>query len=237
VKWLKVNVKEKKSLIFKRQHSPVNVNEKGFTLLELLISMVMLGIIVVILVGALRLGFRSVDSGERKADSLERMRVSLSVIDSQIQSQTALTYQGEEALGEEASQYYFNGERDSLEFSTNYSIWGGQKGYVVVSYSVLEEKGKAVLYASEHIVGVEETRGIKLLDAFDNIYFEYFYKGPTDEVGNWVEEWTDTSQIPAKIKIHLIKGGKDIPLIVPVRIGRSMLEKDLASTANEPDVE
>ena len=225
-------MKDKKSLIFECQHSPVNVNEKGFTLLELLISMVMLGIIVVILVGALRLGFRSVDSGERKADSLERMRVSLSVIDSQIQSQTALTYQEEEA-----QNYYFTGERDSLEFSTNYSIWGGQKGYVVVSYSVLEEKGKAVLYASEHIVGVEETRGIKLLDAFDNIYFEYFYKGPTDEVGNWVEEWTDTSQIPAKIKIHLIKGGKDIPLIVPVRIGGSMLEKDLASTANEPDEE
>jgi len=232
VKWLKVNVKEKNSLIFERQHSPVNVNEKGFTLLELLISMVMLGIIVVILVGALRLGFRSVESGERKADSLERMRVSLSVIDSQIQSQTALTYQEEEA-----ENYYFTGERDSLEFSTNYSIWGGQKGYVVVSYSVLEEKGKAVLYASEHLVGVEETRGTKLLDAFDSIYFEYFYKGPTDEVGNWVEEWTDTSQIPTKIKIHLIKGGKDIPLIVPVRIGRSMLEKDLASTTNEPGEE
>jgi general secretion pathway protein J len=225
-------VKEKKSFIFERQHSPVNIDEKGFTLLELLISMVMLGIIVVILVGALRLGFRSVDSGERKADSLERMRVSLSVIDSQIQSQTALTYQEEEA-----QNYYFTGEKDSLEFSTNYSIWGGQKGYVVVSYSVLEEKGKAVLYASEHIVGVEETRETKLLDAFDNIYFEYFYKGPTDEVGNWVEQWTDTSQIPTKIKIHLIKGGKDLPLIVPVRIGRSMLERDLASSANGPDEE
>jgi general secretion pathway protein J len=225
-------VKKKKSFIFECRYSQVNVNEKGFTLLELLISMVMLGIIVVILVGALRLGFRSVDSGERKADSLERMRVSLSVIDSQIQSQTALTYKEEEA-----ENYYFTGEKDSLEFSTNYSIWGGQKGYVVVSYSVSEEQGKAVLYAAEHIVGIEETRGTKLLDAFDNIYFEYFYKGPTDEVGNWVEEWTDSSQIPTKIKIHLVKGGKDIPLIVPVRIGRSMLERDLASTANEPDEE
>jgi general secretion pathway protein J len=231
-------MKEKKSFIFEHQHSPVNINEKGFTLLELLISMVMLGIIVVILVGALRLGFRSVDSGERKADSLERMRVSLSVIDSQIQSQTALTYQEGEA-----ENFYFTGERDSLEFSTNYSIWGGQKGYVVVSYRVSqeeekeEEKGKAVLYASEHIVGVEETKETKLLDAFDNIYFEYFYKGPTDEVGNWVDEWTDTSQIPAKIKIHLIKGGRDLPLVIPVRIGRSMLERDLASTANEPDEE
>ncbi len=229
-------MKEKKSFTFERQCSSITVDEKGFTLLELLISIVILGIIIVILVGAMRLGFRSVDSGERKTESLERMRVSLSIIDSQIQSQILLTYQKEEAEEETAEEYYFTGERDSLQLSTNYSIWGGQKGYVIVSYRVSqEEEGKSVLYASEHIVGVEETKETKLLDAFDNIYFEYFYKGPTDEVGDWVEEWTDTSQIPAKIKIHLIKGGKDLPLVIPVRIGRSMLQTDLASTANEPD--
>ena len=192
----------------------------GFTLLELLISIVILGIIIVILVGALRLGFRSVDSGERKIESLERMRVSLSIIDSQIQSQIPLTYQEGET-----KNYYFTGEKDSLQLSTNYSIWGGQKGYVIVTYRVVrEEKGKSVLYASEHIVGVEETKETKLLDTFDDIYFEYFYKGPTDEVGNWVEQWTDTSAIPEKIKVHLITGKKDIPLVIPVRIGRTMLQ-------------
>jgi general secretion pathway protein J len=226
----RLTMKEKKSLIFGRQSLSISLDEEGFTLLELLISIVMLGIIVVILVGALRLGFRSVDSGEKKMESLERMRVSLSVIDSQIQSQFPLTYQEEEA-----EKYYFTGERDSLQFSTNYSIWGGKKGNVVVSYSVSEEEGKSILYASEHIVGIEESKETKLLDAFDDIYFEYFYKGPTDEIGNWVEEWTDTTQIPAKIKIHLIKGGNDLPLIVPVRIGRSLLQTDLASTAKEPN--
>ena len=209
------------------------MKNKGFTLLELLISIVMLGIIMVILVGALRLGFRSVESGEKKMESLERMRVSLSMIDSQIQSQIPLTYQEEET-----TKYYFTGEKDSLQFSTNYSIWGGQKGYVIVTYSVsTEEEGKAVLYASEHIVGVEETKETKLLDAFDDIYFEYFYKGPTDEVGNWVEQWTDTSKIPEKIKVHLISGKKDLSLVIPVRIGRSMLQTDLFTTTGVPTEE
>src|SRR3989304_6144706 len=44
----------------------------GFTLLELLISIVMLGIMILIVTGAMRLGFRSVDAGEKKAESLER---------------------------------------------------------------------------------------------------------------------------------------------------------------------
>ncbi len=209
------------------------MKNKGFTLLELLISIVMLGIIMVILVGALRLGFRSVESGEKKIESLERMRVSLSMIDSQIQSQIPLTYQEEEA-----TKYYFTGERDSLQLSTNYSIWGGQKGYVIVTYSVSpEEGGKPILYASEHIVGVEETKETKLLDAFDDIYFEYFYKGPTDEVGNWVEQWTDTSKIPEKIKVHLMSGEKDLSLVIPVRIGRSMLQTDLFTDTGKPTEE
>ncbi len=187
----------------------------GFTLLELMISIVLLGIIIVIIAGAMRLGFRSVDSGEKKIESLERMRASLDIIDSQIQSQIPLTYDEE---GER--KYYFSGERDSLQFSTNYSIWGGQKGYVIVTYEVSSEgDGKPVLYASENIVGIEGSRVTKLLDAFDAIYFEYYYKDITAEEGNWVEQWTDSSTIPEKIKVHLVTGERDLSIIIPVRIG------------------
>ena len=195
-------------------------SRRGFTLLELMISIVLLGIIIVIIIGAMRLGFRSVDSGEKKIESLERIRASLDIIDSQIQSQIPLTYDEE---GER--KYYFTGEKDSLQFSTNYSIWGGQKGYVIVAYEVSsEDDGKPVLYASENIVGIEGSRVTKLLDAFDTIYFEYFYKDPTEEKGNWIEQWTDSSTIPEKIKVHLVTGQRDLSIIIPVRIGKSMMQ-------------
>ena len=146
------------------------MKNKGFTLLELLISIVILGIIIVILAGALRLGFRSVEAGEQKIESLERMRTSLFIIDSQIQSQILLTYRNEEAGEETPGGYYFTGERDSLQISTNYSIWGGKRGYVIVTYNVLSEgTGKTALQASEHIIGVEETKDTTLLDTFTPI--------------------------------------------------------------------
>lgn len=201
----------------------------GFTLLELMISLVLLVIIIVIIVGAMRLGFRSVDAGEKKIESLERIRASFNIMDSQIQSQIPLSYDEEGVR-----KYYFAGEKASLQFSTNYSIWGGQKGYVIVTYMVSTEgKGKPVLYASENIVGIEGSRETKLLDAFDDIYFEYFYKAPTEEAGNWVEQWTDSSTIPEKIKVHLVTGEKDLSMIIPVRIGRSMLQTSLVLPTEE----
>ncbi len=203
----------------------------GFTLLELLISIVMLGIIILIIVGAMRLGFRSVDAGEKKMESLERIRASFNIMDSQIQSLVPLTY-----VEEGETKFYFAGDKESLQFSTNYSIWGGQKGYVVVTYKVLsEDNGKPALYASENIVGIGSSEETKLLDNFDALYFEYFYKDPTEEVGTWVEQWTDTLNMPEKIKVHLVKGERDLSIIIPVRTRKSMLEIPSESSGEEEE--
>lgn len=192
----------------------IQYSNRGFTLLELLISIVILVIIILIIAGAMRLGFRSVDAGEKKTESLERFRTSLNIINSQIQSLLPIT------LSEEGTQQSnFTGSRQSMHFSTNYSIWGVQKGYVEVSYDVsYEDTGKQALYASENIMGTEGSKEIKLFDALDEIYFDYFYKDPTEEEGKWVEEWTDTLSLPEKIRLHLIKGKTDFSLIIPVRV-------------------
>ena len=100
--------------------------DAGFTLLELTISIMLIGIIVLIIVGAMRLGMRSVEAGERRIDTFERSQSSLNIIDSQIQSFVPLTYVSEDGT----NKYYFSGERESMQFSTNYSIWGGERGYV-----------------------------------------------------------------------------------------------------------
>ncbi len=212
-----------------------NVHEQGFTLLELLISIVMFGVIIVILGGALRLGFRSVDSGEKKIESLERMRASFSIIDSQIQSQISLM--NVTALRNDTEGIsYFLGEKDSLQFPTNYSIWGGQKGYVIVSYTVITEGSeKPALYAAENIVGVEGSRETKLFEGFDAIYFEYYYNDFTEEGGRWVEQWTDDFTIPEKIKVHLVSGEKDLSVIIPVRIKKSMTQTSLPSFTGEAE--
>ena len=68
------------------------VRQKGFTLLELLISMTLFLLVIVILGGALRLGFRSISAGEKRMDVLERFRSSFGIITNQLQSAVPLTY-------------------------------------------------------------------------------------------------------------------------------------------------
>lgn len=196
------------------------MKDDGLTLLELIISIAILGIIVLIIGGAMQLGFRSVESGEKKIEALERMRSSLTVIDSQVQSEIPLTYDDE---GER--KYYFIGDRGFLQFATNYSIWGMGQGYSIATYTVeTGENGKQVLYATENTVGIENTRTVRLFDAFDSIYFEFFYKEPTEEEGMWVEEWTDEFNFPEKIKIHLVEGMKDFSMIILLRARGSLAQ-------------
>jgi hypothetical protein len=70
---------------------------------------------------------------------------------------------------------------------------------------------------------------VKLLDNFDEIYFEYFYKDPTEEEGKWVEEWTDTANIPEKIRLHLVSGQRDLSFIIPVRVRQSIVQSSTAT--------
>lgn len=145
-------------------------------------------------------------------ESLERMRASLEIIDSQIQSGIPLIRPEGKTL------YYFKGTNDSLQLSSTFSIWGTQKGSVIASYRVMpDEHGRKSLYVSENIIGIKEKRNAKLLEEFGEIYFEYFYKDPLKKEEMWVAEWTDDSLIPKKVRLNLNDGTKRFSMIIPIR--------------------
>jgi general secretion pathway protein J len=194
----------------------------GFTLLELIISITLVAIIVLIISVAANLGYRSFNSGEKKMNAVERLRSSLTIIDAQIQSGVPLTL---EEGG--VKQYYFAGEQDSLKFSTNYSIWGGQRGYVIVNYRVdTDDRGKRTLFASEYKVGMENQKETKLLEGFDEITFDYYQQDATEEEGEWITQWVDEEMMPIRIRINLVRGSSSLSYIMPVRVGGAIGESD-----------
>jgi general secretion pathway protein J len=195
------------------------VLQQGFTLLELLIAMTLLVLIVTITMGALRFASRSVAAGERTTENQERFRTVTAILDAQIQSQMPLTYEEE---GNKA--YYFRGASKALRLATNYSIWGGARGYVIVNYRVDAANGKQTLYASEHAPGVEGTREAGLFINASEIFFEYYQREPNADAGTWVEEWSDEMAIPDKIRLHVAYGTRKFLFQFPLRAkGKTVL--------------
>ena len=194
------------------------MNTRGFTLLELLISISLIVMIVVVVAGTMQLGYRSVEVGEKKIDSLNRFRMSLLMIDAQLQSEVPLAYDGENGR-----EFYFKGERKSLQFSTNYSIWDGRRGYVVAAYRIEPDNyGRQAMYVSENVIGLKSKRETKLFDTMDDIYFEYFNKATTTE-DKWTPQWTETTEIPEKVRIQIHQGATRLSLVIPTRARGSLL--------------
>ena len=191
---------------------------QGFTLLEVMISITLISLILVIMAGAMRLSYRSIDRGEARSTYLERLKVTFSLIDDQIQSAIPLARQDDEE-----GRFFFEGSADKVQFASNYSLTSGQRGYVVVRYAATRaDDGTMALYIRENTMGVENAREIKLLEGMSEIRFEYFRKESEaeDVAGEWVETWTDELLFPRKIRVTLTFPDQKITFTVPIRANR-----------------
>jgi prepilin-type N-terminal cleavage/methylation domain-containing protein len=206
-----------------------HLGEQGFTLLELMISMLLILLVVVITTGAMRLGYRSVESGEKRIDAQERFRTSLNLIESQIQSGIPVSTATEGGV-----KYQFRGEPDSLQFSSNHSIWDGRRGYLIADYRVEPDaSGMKKLVASENTIGLPDKRETLLMNAMDDIHFEYFSTSIT-EGGSWSSRWTEDTSIPIKVRVHLVYRGKDFSTVIPIRIRPAFAQTGLTPGALSP---
>ncbi len=187
----------------------------GFTLLEVTISIVLMVSIVLIAGGAMRLAYRSVEGGQKKIAALERVRASVSIINAQIQSAAPLLT-GEDG----SSRIEFEGAGDSLTLATNYSIWGGRRGHVVVEYRVMrDEGGRQSLGATESVAETGQHRETTLFQGYAAIYFAYCGATDPGTEEEWTNEWDDSKTIPEKVRLVLVSGqNRSIAFTIPVRV-------------------
>ena len=87
----------------------------GFTLLELLITMTILGIIMTVIMGGFRMGIRAWEKGEAKAQYNQKLRVVLDHILEEIRSAHSLTITSEE---DDTKYHAFWGEPERIRFIT-----------------------------------------------------------------------------------------------------------------------
>lgn len=197
-------------------------DSRGFTLLELLISMTILSLITLLVLGAFRMGIRAWERGERDIDAHQRERIVLDLITRQIASIPVDTVQGIEGLA-------LKGDRKSLAFVSDiHLVPGNTFGMVYAIYRVeeAEDDGEILSLSEKNVALMGEDDDMDSDDLFTelirgaSIVFDYLKKYGDDEPPEWQETWDpeEEKEFPRAVRVTLTRGDEGPSITAIARI-------------------
>ncbi len=192
---------------------------RGFTLIELIVSLSIVSIIVVMTASAMRLGIKSVEKGEFKIESVERLRASVRVIQSQIESFIPVMFRSD---GKRF--YYFEADENGFFFPSSVSLWGRERGIVLIRYDIVEEeegRGLSLTIRERNIIDRENERETVLLRELDDISFSFLTVADVNGEGEWVDTIEEAESLPELIAIKIVDGHFNIEIVMTVRVSKS----------------
>jgi len=183
-----------------------NPNQRGFTLLELLIAMTLLGFIVVMMAGALQLGTRALDAGDERVESANRIRLVQSFIRRQLSQARPL--QWEQATGEQFVA--FEGNPHAMRFAAPppaRHLWGGLQ--IIGLEAEQGDAGERLILTSRMYVQqagesqeTEQGERVVLLDNMDELEFAYLGSQGPDEPLVWQDHWQRAYGFPKLVRLR-----------------------------------
>jgi general secretion pathway protein J len=182
----------------------------GFTLIELLLSLSILSIIMVIILGALRIGVRAWEKGEHVLAMQQRSRTVLDQLTRQLTSASVLM-----SAQKEQPLVIFAGNIRSIEFTSSLPlITKIQFGPVHVKYVIeTEPGGKKRLLLYEEPITVEDylserqlrhdTDALVLIGELEDLRFEYLADGSDGPNLNWTSAWRsqNSTDLPRAVRM------------------------------------
>ena len=200
-----------------------NSSQNGFTLLELLLTVVILALMVGIMGGVLRLAIRSWEKGEETVEEFQRTRTVMEMIAQQIKSTYPYLLKKEKGW-----ELAFQGGPKTLKFVSPLSLKSPViTGLVVVHYSLGEadeaDNGKELIIRESMITDdnffhgesdavAEKDSGISLVSNLEDILFDYYVLSPDTDEGEWRENWNGETEagvvFPHAVRIKLTHKAK-----------------------------
>ena len=199
--------------------------DQGFTLIEVIITMTILGLILLIIFGAFRLGLSAWERGESIKEEFQKERIISQLISQQVKSMVPYKIKTQKAEG---NYLAFEGKAHSLKFVSALSIKAKKpEGCVYVIYDFRKggrEGGRLILY-EQRVLNKDffeerpkEELEISLLEGISDVFFEYYREENKDKnwTEGWVEEWNakEEKELPRALRIKITypahrEGGKN----------------------------
>ena len=202
-----------------RVHSRRN---RGFTLLETLVALTLLGLVLMMLYGALFSAARSARAGDAQARENDDKRLALSFIRRVTGEAVPML-----RVDEQGARLLFRGDDASLQFVSRLPAHHAGSGLYFLKLEVADDelrlnytpltREKAML---EEDIFVEADT-VSLLEGVEAIDLDYFGRDTPDAEPAWHDEWDDKARLllPELIRFKVIAGvpGAWPPLVVAVR--------------------
>jgi general secretion pathway protein J len=188
-------------------------HQSGFTLLELVVAITLTGLILVLLYGGLRLGLNGSDTGERRAEATNRLRLVQEFLRRQL-AQSMTVYQRSD---QQEPQIVFSGQSDHIEFIAPMLAQLGQGGlyriWLGVSNGQLRMQWR--LYRPDDPDAGQERETV-LLEGVSASEWAYFGTDQDNDPrpGQWRSVWTSTQRRPSLVRLNLTWGDQTWPDLV-----------------------
>jgi general secretion pathway protein J len=209
----------------------VLTQDAGFTLIEVVVTLTVLGFILLMIFGAFRLGLSAWERGESIKEEYQQVRIISQLISQQIKSMVPYKIKTKKAEGDYLA---FEGKPRSLKFVSSLSLKTNQpEGFVYAIYEFREgngEKGGSLVLYEQRALNrdffedpIKEEMGISLLEGVNSVQFEYYQAEDSNKnlKEGWIEEWSakDTKEFPKALKMTIFrKNGKDRGKELPIDI-------------------
>jgi general secretion pathway protein J len=201
--------------------------DRGSTLIELLISLTILGVILLIIMGAFRIGIRAWETGDRDVDTAQRQQMVFSILKRQLSSAV-----NQPIVLEDEKPFVFRGDAESMAFiSTIPVVPGNEAGNVQVGYRIgVEDDGNGYYLeiteqnsfvqndGKKKMGSAKEPAAYRLLSGAQGVSFSYLKITP--EASEWQAEWNpekDTG-FPAAVRCVVQMEAEKTPITVIARM-------------------
>jgi general secretion pathway protein J len=189
---------------------------RGFTLLEMLIGLVLVGFVMVLLFAGLRLGIRSWDAGEARNEASAQRMLVVNFLRRTLEQATPLRWklEGVDALA-------FSGASDSLDFYGPIAARSGLSGNQLLSLRLQDAPdhsdspdspdsgGDLVLFWRFHdprkpgFTPLDEAESKVLAQRVRAFELAYFGAESTAAEAQWHDQWRDKLALPRLIRLRL----------------------------------
>ena len=177
--------------------------QRGFTLLELIVSLSILGLLMVLLFSGMRFGIRASDSGNDETNRVVQIRLAQGTLRRQLRQASPIHNRNPD----NTKQIIFTGASDELSYVA--PLAGAVTGLYLITVRSDMTGNKLVMEYVPWAPGVENAAAqsdrseVVLLESVEEARFAYLGTAYPGRPAVWMDRWESTTTLPRLVHIEV----------------------------------